>query len=80
MRQKRPLSGIIMEESAKSKLLSDSTDFLKSERWYASRGIPWKRGRLQPIINPYLRLIRYLAQVTCSMAHLELAKAPLSLP
>lgn len=44
MRHKRPLSGIIMDESAKKRLLSDASDFLESEQWYASRGIPWKRG------------------------------------
>lgn len=44
MRHKRPLAGIIMDENAKQRLLRDASDFLESEQWYASRGIPWKRG------------------------------------
>ncbi|EJU03604.1 P-loop containing nucleoside triphosphate hydrolase protein [Dacryopinax primogenitus] len=45
-RQKRPLSSIVLEPGIKEMLLDDAKDFLRSEDWYADRGIPFRRGYL----------------------------------
>ncbi|CAE6416526.1 unnamed protein product [Rhizoctonia solani] len=45
-RQKRPMSSIVLAPGVKEMLLSDTRDFLKSEKWYADRGIPFRRGYL----------------------------------
>lgn len=45
-RTKRPLSSIVLERGVKEMLLEDAKDFLRSEKWYATRGIPFRRGYL----------------------------------
>ncbi|KAG8811349.1 hypothetical protein FRC17_002513 [Serendipita sp. 399] len=45
-RHKRPLSSIVLNPGVIEMLLADAKDFLRSEKWYASRGIPWRRGFL----------------------------------
>ncbi|KAH8108653.1 P-loop containing nucleoside triphosphate hydrolase protein [Phellopilus nigrolimitatus] len=45
-RQKRPMSSIVLEPGVKDMLLADCRDFLRSEDWYAERGIPFRRGYL----------------------------------
>ncbi|KZT10943.1 P-loop containing nucleoside triphosphate hydrolase protein [Laetiporus sulphureus 93-53] len=45
-RHKRPMSSIVLNPGVKEMLLSDTKDFLKSEKWYADRGIPFRRGYL----------------------------------
>ncbi|KAG8826498.1 hypothetical protein FRC19_008750, partial [Serendipita sp. 401] len=45
-RHKRPLSSIVLNPGVIEMLLTDAKDFLRSEKWYASRGIPWRRGFL----------------------------------
>ncbi|EJU04509.1 P-loop containing nucleoside triphosphate hydrolase protein [Dacryopinax primogenitus] len=47
-RHKRPMSSIVLEEETKGMLLNDCKDFLRpeSEKWYADRGIPYRRGYL----------------------------------
>ncbi|KAG8692836.1 hypothetical protein FRC09_010918 [Ceratobasidium sp. 395] len=45
-RQKRPMSSIVLEPGVKDMLLADAKDFLRSEDWYAERGIPFRRGYL----------------------------------
>ncbi|KAH9991153.1 P-loop containing nucleoside triphosphate hydrolase protein [Russula vinacea] len=45
-RQKRPMSSIVLDTSVKEMLLADCRDFLRSEDWYAERGIPFRRGYL----------------------------------
>ncbi|KAF8487052.1 P-loop containing nucleoside triphosphate hydrolase protein [Russula ochroleuca] len=45
-RHKRPLSSIVLNPGVKEMLVSDAKDFLKSEKWYADRGIPFRRGYL----------------------------------
>ncbi|KAF8498227.1 P-loop containing nucleoside triphosphate hydrolase protein [Russula emetica] len=45
-RPKRPMSSIVLEPAVKEKLLADCRDFLRSEDWYAERGIPFRRGYL----------------------------------
>ncbi|CAE6442542.1 unnamed protein product [Rhizoctonia solani] len=45
-RQKRPMSSIVLEPGVKDMLLTDAKDFLRSEEWYAERGIPFRRGYL----------------------------------
>jgi hypothetical protein len=56
IRKGRGLDTIIIPEKTKQKLLDDVEEFLESQEWYSSRGIPWKRGesptqkRLRPLI------------------------------
>ncbi|KAH8117485.1 P-loop containing nucleoside triphosphate hydrolase protein [Phellopilus nigrolimitatus] len=45
-RHKRPMGSIVLEPGVKEMLLSDTRDFLRSEKWYADRGIPFRRGYL----------------------------------
>ncbi|KAI0255479.1 hypothetical protein BJV78DRAFT_1273466 [Lactifluus subvellereus] len=45
-RHKRPLGSIVLNPGVKEMLVADAKDFLKSEKWYADRGIPFRRGYL----------------------------------
>ncbi|KAI9458205.1 P-loop containing nucleoside triphosphate hydrolase protein [Lactarius psammicola] len=45
-RPKRPLNSIVLDEGTKELLLDDARDFMKSKKWYADRGIPFRRGYL----------------------------------
>lgn len=45
-RPKRPLSSVVLDKGIKERLLTDIKEFLESEKWYAERGIPWRRGYL----------------------------------
>ncbi|KAL5532989.1 hypothetical protein ACEPAF_4763 [Sanghuangporus sanghuang] len=45
-RHKRPMASIVLEPGVKEMLLADTRDFLRSEKWYADRGIPFRRGYL----------------------------------
>lgn len=45
-RPKRPLSSIVLDVGVKEKILDDAKDFLDNKRWYAERGIPFRRGYL----------------------------------
>jgi chaperone BCS1 len=42
----RPLDTIVLDRGLKSWILSDVIEFLGSEKWYADRGIPYRRGYL----------------------------------
>lgn len=46
LRMGRGFDTIIIPEETKQKLLDDVREFLDSQDWYSSRGIPWKRGKL----------------------------------
>lgn len=43
---RRPLANIIMDSRVRDSLLEDAQEFLKSEDWYAARGLRWNRGYL----------------------------------
>lgn len=47
-RPSRPLSTVILDDSQKQALIDDVTDYLNpaTPRWYANRGIPYRRGYL----------------------------------
>ncbi|KAL8709897.1 MAG: hypothetical protein Q9225_007385 [Loekoesia sp. 1 TL-2023] len=45
-RRKRPLESVILDEGVKERIVTDLKDFLHSEEWYSSRGIPYRRGYL----------------------------------
>ncbi|KAG5728362.1 hypothetical protein E4T56_gene19232 [Termitomyces sp. T112] len=45
-RHKRPMNSIVLNPGVKEMLLNDTKDFLRSEKWYADRGIPFRRGYL----------------------------------
>ena len=42
----RQLSTIVMDEETKTNLMRDAETFVQSQRWYSSRGIPYRRGYL----------------------------------
>ncbi|KAI1777104.1 BCS1 N terminal-domain-containing protein [Hypoxylon cercidicola] len=45
-RASRPFSTVILSEKTKQELIDDVTDYLRpsTQRWYANRGIPYRRG------------------------------------
>lgn len=45
-RLKRSLDTVFLDEGVKQRLLTDIEQFLSRRRWYADRGIPWRRGYL----------------------------------
>ncbi|PFH62744.1 hypothetical protein XA68_12172 [Ophiocordyceps unilateralis] len=47
-RLNRPLQTVILNESVKQELIDDAADYLDptTRRWYANRGIPYRRGYL----------------------------------
>lgn len=45
-RHKRPMGSIVLNPGVKEMLVEDTKDFLRSEKWYADRGIPFRRGYL----------------------------------
>ncbi|KAG2125305.1 hypothetical protein DEU56DRAFT_974111 [Suillus clintonianus] len=45
-RRKRPLDSIILDPGIRELVVEDAQDFLASKRWYAERGIPFRRGYL----------------------------------
>lgn len=45
-RRKRPLESVILEKGVKERIVDDVQDFIDSNKWYADRGIPYRRGYL----------------------------------
>jgi len=45
-RSKRSLDSVILDSGVSEKVVSDVNDWLRSQEWYASRGIPYRRGYL----------------------------------
>ncbi|KDQ59685.1 hypothetical protein JAAARDRAFT_126837 [Jaapia argillacea MUCL 33604] len=45
-RQRRPLSSLALQPGAAEALLADAQEFLDTEKWYKSMGIPHRRGYL----------------------------------
>lgn len=43
---KRSLSTVYLDEELKQRVIDDLQNFLTRRRWYADRGIPWRRGYL----------------------------------
>lgn len=46
LRPTRKLDSIAMSSATKHEMITEMTDYLASENWYADRGIPWRRGYL----------------------------------
>ncbi|CDO69340.1 hypothetical protein BN946_scf184746.g21 [Trametes cinnabarina] len=44
--EKRPVSSVILDPGVLELVLHDARDFLQSKKWYADRGIPFRRGYL----------------------------------
>jgi hypothetical protein len=42
----RDFGSVVLEPDVKRRLLEDTNEFLGNERWYADRGIPYRRGYL----------------------------------
>lgn len=45
-RAKRPLNSVILDQGIKETLVADIKEFMGRARWYADRGIPYRRGYL----------------------------------
>ena len=45
-RKRRPLNSVVLEENQTNRILRDVKEFLSTETWYSSRGIPYRRGYL----------------------------------
>lgn len=46
LKTKRDLSSVVTAPGVKESLGADITEFCKAEKWYTSRGVPWRRGFL----------------------------------
>lgn len=45
-RQKRPLNSVVLEKGVKERIVADIQEFIASHKWYADRGVPYRRGYL----------------------------------
>ncbi|KIM42019.1 hypothetical protein M413DRAFT_27547 [Hebeloma cylindrosporum] len=45
-KQRRPLSSIILQEGVIQSLVADAREFIATEEWYTTAGIPYRRGYL----------------------------------
>lgn len=45
-RKRRPLTSVVLSSGLSKNLLDDVSNFVDSSEWYASRGIPYRRGYL----------------------------------
>ncbi|KAI6172304.1 BCS1-like protein [Aphelenchoides besseyi] len=45
-RRKRPLESVVLAEGVANSIHDDVLEFIKSEKWYNERGIPYRRGYL----------------------------------
>lgn len=46
LKNMRDLKSVVTEPGVKEALEADITEFCESEKWYTSRGVPWRRGFL----------------------------------
>lgn len=46
VRPKRGMESVVLDDDIKTTLVEDAKEFMRSEQWYADRGIPWRRGYL----------------------------------
>lgn len=45
-RKRRPLQSVVLDEGVSEKILADCREFIRNPKWYADRGIPYRRGYL----------------------------------
>lgn len=45
-RRRRPLASVVLDQGIAEHILNDVTEFVDSQEWYVSRGIPYRRGYL----------------------------------
>ncbi len=45
-RAKRPIESVVLKEGQAERLVNDVAEWSKSKRWYAERGVPYRRGYL----------------------------------
>ncbi|KAH9815819.1 BCS1 N terminal-domain-containing protein [Melampsora americana] len=45
-RTKRPITSVVLDQGVKENLVRDIEDFMGRAKWYAERGIPYRRGYL----------------------------------
>jgi hypothetical protein len=68
-RRKRPLNSIVLDPGIKDRLVNDAREFLASQDWYATRGIPFRRGYLLVCSPPFFKLNRYISNFGSSMVN-----------
>ncbi|CAD7092463.1 unnamed protein product [Hermetia illucens] len=45
-RKRRPIESVVLDRGVSHRILSDCRDFIDNPKWYADRGIPYRRGYL----------------------------------
>lgn len=45
-RKRRPLTSVVLGENVTDKIVADCRDFIRNQKWYSDRGIPYRRGYL----------------------------------
>lgn len=80
VRTNRPLSTVILDGDAQG-FCADIANFLRSEEWYARRGIPWRRGYLlygPPGTGKTSLIIAAAGELNMSLCMLSLSDTRLS--
>lgn len=45
-RKRRPLSSVVLDDGVAERIVADCREFIQNPKWYAERGIPYRRGYL----------------------------------
>ena len=45
-RRRRPINSVVLSSGKSERILADARDFINNPKWYADRGIPYRRGYL----------------------------------
>lgn len=45
-RKKRPIGSVVLDDGITDRIVQDCREFIKNPKWYADRGIPYRRGYL----------------------------------
>lgn len=45
-RARRPINSVVLDHGISEKITNDCKEFINSAKWYAERGIPYRRGYL----------------------------------
>lgn len=45
-RKRRPITSVVLDRGVSESILRDCKEFIETPKWYADRGIPYRRGYL----------------------------------